>query len=705
MVLKRSSGRKGATFSALMVLFLGFAVPPAHADATYLLQLGSFPTKEAATERWEALQKDYSAELQGLDHRLADVAIGQGRFIWRLQAGPLPAKAEATSRCAALTAAKQDCYLVETAVLNKETPTQALSNVRATDAGNEPSGELQLGKTGDETAGIARFDDTLPRMKEAETAAPVSAKSEEEAIKAAEPETKLPDTLPDEKAVTETEAPRIAFSDAPKAAPETDIAMPAIPEPTLGTATEANLPDTMPDEKAPAQQLAKAPESEAMAAPAPSPVLPRMIQTPPPSGKAMQMGMPASDTLQPPPSMDGSAAMPVADEATKMPVVVAPTAKSAAKTKNKTAAQTAPAPTSEMFTADSKTFVAPATSPMGSLGTLRMNAQGQVVGATDITRSRPVGFGAPAASATKAAPFVASAAPMENDASGTITPSHAKDVKVEVSEAVRVKDGENLPEPAASVEGVTPPEPPITVYAPPAAWRGTPSSATPSSYSWVQFGQFVQEDAAFAYFDSLRAQHPDLTNGVRVRALRPYGGIHLGSHVALRVGPYRSEEEVARLCAIVEANRMPCKSVQEIGGSGIAASTRSTDGTLVRSIDRQTMAAKPSRMPFGKPSTPLDGTFTPPSAAAIPTSPNGKFMVQLGSYPSQSDAYNNFSTLQGRFPNLFTGLSPNVSTPAHSSALKNSYRLRVGPFSDQTAAMGFCSTLGQNGLTCLIVDR
>jgi hypothetical protein len=711
--------------SLLIVALTSIAMSPflAQADASYLLQLGSMPSEAAAEEKWNALQSDHSAELGDLEKRITAVDIGGNRSIYRLQAGPVNNRELATERCNALKADKQDCYLVETAVLSHETPTQALRAVRANDS---EVGELQLGSDGSESAGMISLDSALPRAsKETAKAQVESAKqqaSEELESAKAEltPDIVLPDHIPDSPLGDSLEADRMAEATStvpPLPAADKDSTAPTVVAATGAAAAAIAAANSADDD---VQQAQTALDDKITALKAPERI---RFEDAPTIVHATEQKQAAKETLQ---SLAERPEAPIAR------VVKAQ------------------APEADV--------IASANSPMGSLGTLRLNNQGQVVGASAATTTAAIAPApapsAPQATAIAAAPASINPAPvniapsparpaMPNsialmappsdaivnrgaapariaqpaapqlvdrwsapattapapsntalaapittfphnaDTLNRLTPSKADDVRVEVREAIRVKEQDAPVQPIAAdprygaAAAIAAPAP---LYTAPEAWRGTPGSTQPKGAIWAQFGQFVHEDAAFAYFDELRASRPDLTNGVRVRALRPYSAVGLGRHVALRVGPYRSEADVNALCAQMKASRIPCTSIQEMGLSTLRGPRQAE-----LALDRPTPAgAAPAANPFAAP---------------------GKYWVQVGSYASPAEAYNRYSALKAQYPDLFVSVQPNVSSPKASSSSNAVHRLRIGGFIEETAAQGFCNSLGRNGVSCLIIKQ
>ena len=611
---------------------LALSTSLARADSAFLLQLGSFPTEEAANSKWTSLKENHAKTLGELPNRVAQVPVGEGKVIYRLQAGPISDRKDANAACTALKEDKLDCYLVETATLSESAPKQGLSAVRQSDGD-----ELQLGKQVGEDTGMVRMDAAMPRMTQ--MSAPPAAV------------TVAPKTDADEAPVAPP--PPISFNDAP--------AKPA--------------------------EITPAPTSAALEEPSKAP-----------DWKTLPKPEPMSRIRQP------HYAFAKAGENTDRGV---------------------PPETNRM--AEDRDYVAPATAPtMGSLGTLKLRENGEVLAAstpavksmasTDMApvpnmSTEPVRLArqiaAPGA-ATHAAPqaiALLSPPPLRldhavntdsipnageeayrpseraNSAYGSLTNSTDPNARVDVREAIPVAANAlapNLvPVPSERAENMTASQTSSNAYTPPAPWRGAPTSASVDDMHWAQFGHFINESTAFAFMDNLASREPQLTRGVRVRALRPLLNRGLGRHVALRVGPFRTQEEVDALCAVVTRSRQPCTTVQETGVSAPVSDNPTSEFLTSNNLQQQQ-----PQLPIGK----------------------GAVFVQLGSYGSEAEAYNRFSALLSSRPKMLGGMRPSVTKPRGNSG-GAVYRLRVGPFMDQPSALAFCSNLASSGTGCVLVKE
>lgn len=104
-------------WTGLVAILLPVSLGSAHAESAFLVQLGSFPTEQEATQKWEKLKSSHGDVLGAMTLRVSE-ALSQpdNVTVYRTQAGPLPGKKEAQSVCARLASAKVDCFVVETAM-------------------------------------------------------------------------------------------------------------------------------------------------------------------------------------------------------------------------------------------------------------------------------------------------------------------------------------------------------------------------------------------------------------------------------------------------------------------------------------------------------------------------------------------------------------------------------------------------------------
>lgn len=112
-----------ALFAILFSLTLGSG---AHAQSVFMIQLGSFPSEEQAVQRWESLKSKHGNVVAPLSLRIAEVALPpENVVVYRTQAGPIETREEATQYCNKLSAASQECFVIETAMFLGAEPAMA----------------------------------------------------------------------------------------------------------------------------------------------------------------------------------------------------------------------------------------------------------------------------------------------------------------------------------------------------------------------------------------------------------------------------------------------------------------------------------------------------------------------------------------------------------------------------------------------------
>lgn len=101
------------------------------------------------------------------------------------------------------------------------------------------------------------------------------------------------------------------------------------------------------------------------------------------------------------------------------------------------------------------------------------------------------------------------------------------------------------------------------------------------------------------------------------------------------------------------------------------------------------------------------------SQPALPAAPSpveagdalsGTHLVQVGAFGSQNEADTNFSRMQTKFGELFSGKGSDVER-ADLGAKGVFFRLRIGPFASSADAKTFCEGLKSRGQDCLVKSK
>lgn len=101
--------------------------------------------------------------------------------------------------------------------------------------------------------------------------------------------------------------------------------------------------------------------------------------------------------------------------------------------------------------------------------------------------------------------------------------------------------------------------------------------------------------------------------------------------------------------------------------------------------------------------TQLQSTEAPSEPAAAPAS-GGKASIQLGSFPSSKLAADQWTKVKGANQELLGAYSPQI-VEATIPGKGVWYRLRVGGFSDKSAAKAVCDQLSASGQACMIAGK
>jgi|GEM_PF-989761 len=135
---------RGVVFALAFAVSLPFCAV-ADAQGNYYLQLGSFYTKEEATEKWNSLKAANPAIFKGLRLHIAEVSLPpENNISYRTQAGPITSQAKADKLCGQIEDVSAECYVVESAATHEDVvafvdkPAEAVAKSPATPASEAP---------------------------------------------------------------------------------------------------------------------------------------------------------------------------------------------------------------------------------------------------------------------------------------------------------------------------------------------------------------------------------------------------------------------------------------------------------------------------------------------------------------------------------------------------------------------------------------
>ena len=98
------------------------------------------------------------------------------------------------------------------------------------------------------------------------------------------------------------------------------------------------------------------------------------------------------------------------------------------------------------------------------------------------------------------------------------------------------------------------------------------------------------------------------------------------------------------------------------------------------------------------------GAPAPAASRAAGATAGESYVVQIAAFRSQDEAMTSWSRMQSRFPELMSGVRPDIQR-ADLGEKGIYYRLRVGFFSDKARADAFCGDLKDAGQGCLVRRR
>jgi cell division septation protein DedD len=153
--------------------------------------------------------------------------------------------------------------------------------------------------------------------------------------------------------------------------------------------------------------------------------------------------------------------------------------------------------------------------------------------------------------------------------------------------------------------------------------------------------------------------------------------------------------------AAAEAPAVAEAAPQAAAAAGAAPQTAPAAAPPPAEAAQQVAALPAPPPPAAKPKPAVQQTAAAAPAAAAAT----KYVVQVGSKKSQTDALAGFADMQQKYPSLLANYRPMVQK-ADLGAKGVWYRLRIGPIVDKTAASKLCTQLKSQGLPdCLVMAQ
>lgn len=218
--------------------------------------------------------------------------------------------------------------------------------------------------------------------------------------------------------------------------------------------------------------------------------------------------------------------------------------------------------------------------------------------------------------------------------------------------------------------------------------RGLPSQQFMRPTLWAEVSYFTTQDAALGYWRTLRARDNMIPQGLRLRVVKPLRQRGGAERLSLRIGPFDNADIIRRLCSHTTPEKLRCQAMRDVGS---AVASQGQPRQRLNPADSYARRQAASVSPFaGAPSSGTGG---------------GTYWLQLGAFPSMAMAQSQWSVLKSAHPAQLSKLHEQIQAPGYSSASRQMYRLRVGPFTDNLEASNLCSTLRNAGSMCLVVSR
>lgn len=529
---------------------------PAMAAPVFMLQFGSFETREEADKRLADLKSQHAGVIGSMQSGIREVTLPPDNLtVYRTQAGPVETRAAAQSICGQLASNGDECYVVETAMAPAfAQPTQVAEAKTAPVPAAAPAAiPAPAVPAPVATAPGVKAVLPAPSATAAPTLAPLRDPSSMSttALAVAGASTTAPQAVPP-----------VAMSPVPMRDPSNAAAISRVTAAPVTTKTDSVAPVVVAAAPAPAASpsMQKAMDAAAVE----QTEMQKKIASAPTPKDAKEEGTfwsrlnPFSSdepkNVAPAPVL----AKPVTVET---PVVENPVAE--APKVIPAPVVTAPQPLSPLPQEMPRMAAAPAPAPLlppPPAPTVGKGTIGNVNSAAASLRApAPVVLPEPTGSLQNPPPIVI------GDNNGNVRVGEAQ--RVPLTQTTTPAPVMALPAPPAPVAMAPAPN-----MLPPANPALSPSANLGQKTLWAHVGQFTDAQAALAFWDQYRRSHPDFPV-VRVRVTSPLQSLNHGNDkVSLRVGPFAKEASIKTLCSSVSqqqsqasGERLICGSIVDMG--------------------------------------------------------------------------------------------------------------------------------------------
>ena len=512
----------------LALIVTSFMATPVLAASLTMLQFGSFETRDEAEKKLSDISGKYKDALGALPTNIREVKLPPDNLtVYRTQAGPVADRSAAQGICSKLAANGDECYIVQTAMVNAPAPVVATA---------APA-----------TAPLAAEMANAKNTQMAATGPTPDLTSKLSTLQSGTTDTRDP---LNRAALDRVNTPLADAAEQPVA--NTDATVVADQSAGMKTALDKAVADQ--------SSVAKDVESSTAAA-----------QTEQGGGFWSRMN-PFSSTPKP--------VAPVAPKILDSAAPVDMVAEQPLKALPPVSAPLQPAPLAAMP-------VTPSPAPLAPLAAVPPN----VAAATKEATPSPAGFSStPVITQAPVMQLPPPPAPLKAQyAANTVAPLPAPEpIAAPISVTplpptvaagtVQVEEAKRVP---VTTTPVMPPPPPVPMQPTlPPPFVQSPVSLVPTATDgmktiWAQIGPFANNEEALAYWGTYRQNHPDFPV-VRVRVASSYQQLIRGvNSYTLRVGPMAQRAFVSSLCKSLEEvpegqPKVPskqCGMVSDLGGS------------------------------------------------------------------------------------------------------------------------------------------
>lgn len=520
---KRLSLHVTCSALALTMALAGSAL--AAEGPTYLLQLGTFNSRNDAEKRWSTLSGQYGALLGNLHVRYQEVTLPPDNLkVYRTQAGPLATKQEAQKSCSQLSAKGEECLVIETAMYRAgesvATTPAPVSNAPAAPAASPfdvVDAAPQVAQQAATVAARAAAGKGLKPLAAANAAADISSASGSLGTVAAG-----------------VAASQVLANEAPAEAVSSNVqnsflsTAPEVPSADVSVPTEAAAAaNTLATELA---SSGPALTTEEVKAPAPA-----VVPSAPEKQSSFWSFLPWSG------GDDQIEKLPETEVVREEPTHVA-----------------APTPEPSAPVRESKGLLLPPPPEASDAAIAEVRAMKEQAANNPVVPTPSVPDASPKTLMTEPPSTV-----LEGLQSGDL-PWKGGDADVKVSEAVRVPLSQD--------------EQPEAQPQKPSASMGTPSQTMTGRTLWAQINYFDSQQAALSHWDGFRKAHPNFP-AMRVRVTKPYKVDSAEPKISLRVGPFAEGDQLKAFCSEAVLPGLECSTISDYGSATAQRQTGNSVGT------------------------------------------------------------------------------------------------------------------------------